>query len=125
MTHPPKPSFQAGRNIALKTPPHAYEATVRFYREVIGLEQVERLLPNVCFQFGDKQLWIDNVPTLSRSELWLEITTDDHKAAARHFEAMGVIRCDAVEPLPPDHAGFWIMDPASTVCHVVNRKEEA
>jgi catechol 2,3-dioxygenase-like lactoylglutathione lyase family enzyme len=119
MTQPSKPHFQAGRNIALKTPPHAYEATVRFYGEVLGLPQIERLLPNVCFEFGDKQLWIDRVPALSRSELWLEITTDDHEAAARHFEEMGIVRCDAIEPLPPGHKGFWIMDPASTVCHVV------
>jgi hypothetical protein len=37
-----KPKLAAGRNIAMKVPPHAYDATVRFYGEVLGLEPFER-----------------------------------------------------------------------------------
>ncbi|MDX2177550.1 MAG: hypothetical protein SF028_13880 [Candidatus Sumerlaeia bacterium] len=59
MSQPTTPAYRPGINMALKTPPHAYEATVRFYRDIIGLEQ-----------------------------------------------------------LPDGFIGFWIMDPAGTVCLV-------
>lgn len=113
-----KPEFTAGRNIAMKVPPHAYDATVRFYGDVLGLEPLRNHLPHVGFEFGGKQLWIDRVGGLSRAEVWLEIVTDDVAAAAAHFERAGVVRCDEIEPLPQGHQGFWIMDPASIVLHL-------
>ena len=113
-----KPKFKAGRNIAIKVPSHAYPATVRFYRDVLGLPELTNHLPSVGFEFGDKQLWIDNVPTLSQAEIWLEMLADDVDAAAAYLEAEGIVRCDAIEPLPPSHKGFWIMDPASVVIHL-------
>jgi hypothetical protein len=33
--------FVGGRNIAMKVPPHLYEATVQFYRDVVGLGLIE------------------------------------------------------------------------------------
>ncbi len=117
-----KPEFTPGRNIALKVPPHAYDATVHFYRDVLGLELLENHLPHIGFDFGGKQLWIDRMPGLSQSEVWLEILTDDVAAAAAHFEEAGVVRCDAIEPLPENHKGFWIMDPSSIVLHLGSRE---
>jgi catechol 2,3-dioxygenase-like lactoylglutathione lyase family enzyme len=35
-----KVKFAAGRNIAMKVPPHQYEATVGFYRDVLGLKEI-------------------------------------------------------------------------------------
>ena len=116
-----KPDYRPGINMALKTPPHAFEATVRFYRDVHGFEQLADKLPNVCFQFREKRLWIDNVPTQSRSELRLEVIADDPAAAAAHLAAAGIVRCDAIEPLPQGFEGFWIMDPAGTVCIVAKQ----
>ena len=119
-----KPEFAAGRNIAMKVPPHAYDATVRFYGDVLGLEPLRNHLPHVVFEFGGKQLWIDRVAGLSHAEVWLEIVTNDIAAAAAHFERAGVVRCDEIEPLPQGHQGFWIMDPASTVLHLGARSGE-
>jgi catechol 2,3-dioxygenase-like lactoylglutathione lyase family enzyme len=116
-----RPTFAPGRNLAMKVPPHAYEATVRFYRDVLGLTPLESHLPNVGFEFGGKQLWIDRVPGMSQAEIWLEIVTDDPEAAAAHFAGEGVVRCDDIEPLPEGHRGFWIMDPASIVLHLDRR----
>ena len=118
------PRFAAGRNIAMKVPPHAYESTLRFYRDVLGLELLKNHLPHVGFEFGGKQLWVDRVPGLSQAEVWLEIVTDDVRAAAAYFEEAGVVRCDEIEPLPEGHEGFWIMDPASVVLHLGSRKGE-
>jgi hypothetical protein len=112
------PSYSAGRNIAMKVPPHQFEATVRFYRDVLALPPLVDHAPNIGFAFGGMQLWIDRVPGMSQAELWLEIVTDDVVAAAAHFEAAGVTRCDAIEPLPAGHQGFWIADPASIVLHL-------
>ncbi len=102
----------------MKVPPHVYQETVRFYRDVLGLKLLTNHLPNVGFEFGGKQLWIDEVAGLSQAEVWLEILTDDVPGAAAHFEREGVVRCDSIEPLPEGHAGFWIMDPASIVLHL-------
>jgi len=115
------PSFAGGRNIAMKVPPHAWDATVRFYRDVVGLKVIERpptVPPSVGFEFGANQLWIDRVVGLSQAELWLELVAVDVPAAATHLEAAGVVRCDEIEPLPAGFAGFWISNPASII-HIV------
>ena len=112
------PTYRAGRNIAIKVPPHQYEATLRFYRDVLGLEALEDQAPSVGFRFGANNLWIDRVPALSQAETWLEIVTDDLAAAAAHLAAEGVVRCDEIEPLPPGFEGFWVSSPAAIV-HLV------
>jgi catechol 2,3-dioxygenase-like lactoylglutathione lyase family enzyme len=119
-----RPQFAPGRNIAMKVPPHAYDATVAFYRDVLGLTPITAHAPAIGFVFGDKQLWIDRVPTLSQSEVWLEVTADDLDLARSHLAGAGVVRCDAIEPLPPDFQGFWIMNPASVV-HMVAQAQQS
>lgn len=111
--------FAAGRNIALKVPPHQHEATVRFYRDVIGLEPLGEHDPATVFRFGSNRLWIDPVAGMSQAEIWLELTTDDPDAAAAHLAAAGVVRCDTIEPLPEGFGGFWISSPAAIV-HLVS-----
>lgn len=116
--------FEAGRNIAMKVPPHQYEATVRFYRDILGFE-LERDEPAAAaFKFGSCVLWIDSVPGLSQAEIWLEIVTDDLERAAQAMQAPGISRCDEIESLPEGMRAFWIMNPASIV-HLVCAKEEA
>ena len=51
-------SFAGGRNIALKAPPHQFDATVRLYRELVGLGVLEEHPPDVAFAFGANRLWI-------------------------------------------------------------------
>ena len=113
-----KAQFRGGHNIALKVPPHQWEATVRFYREVLGLRELREYAPEVVFQFGPNHLWIDRVKTVSQAELWLELITDDTDAAAGHLEAAGVARCDEIEKLPEEMNGFWISSPSSII-HLV------
>lgn len=113
-----KKSFRGGRNIAMKVPAHQYDATVRFYRDVLGLKPLTQQAPQVGFEFGSCQLWIDRVPALSQAEVWLEVVTEDADAAARLFEEEGVMRCDEIERLPEGFRGFWIASPASIV-HLV------
>lgn len=114
-------SFAGGRNIALKVPPHQHTATVRFYRDVLGLEPVGDSA--TCFVFGTNRLWVDRVEGVSQAEIWLEVMTDDVPAAARDLEAAGVVRCDAIEPLPEGFEGFWITSPAAIV-HLVSADED-
>lgn len=116
-----KPHYAGGRNIALKTPPHLWERTVAFYRDVLGLKVIEHAPtepPSVGFQFGANRLWVDRIETVSQAELWLEVTTDDVTLAAQHLAAAEVVRCDQIEPLPEGFQGFWIQSPASIV-HLV------
>ena len=118
-----KPQYKAGDNIALKVPPHEYEKTLAFYRDIIGLK--ERKLESsdqfesISFEFGDKNLWIDKISSISHSEVWLEIVTDNLDDAAKHLEAHGVERRDEIEPLPDGFKGFWVTSP-SNIIHLIN-----
>ena len=116
-----KPKFTAGRNIAIKIPPHEYDATVQFYANVLGLSRLLKFAPDVVFEFGDKNLWLDKVGGLSQAETWFEVCADDLGAAARHMNSHGVVRRDEIEKLPDDFEGFWITNPAGII-HLVCRE---
>jgi hypothetical protein len=55
---------------------------------------------------------------MSQAEIWLEFFTDEFDTAADHLSKAGVIRCDAIEPLPEGFRGGWITSPANIV-HMV------
>jgi catechol 2,3-dioxygenase-like lactoylglutathione lyase family enzyme len=114
-----KPSYQGGRNIAIKVPPHEWEQTVAFYRDILGLPELGDLpstTPTVVFQFGSNRLWVDRVKALSQAEIWLEVSTSDVPAAARHLKEAGVVRRDEIEAL--DFEAFWVSSPAGII-HLV------
>jgi catechol 2,3-dioxygenase-like lactoylglutathione lyase family enzyme len=113
-----KPAFRGGQNIAMKIPPAEFEETLRFYRDVLGLPQLDSHRPDNVFQSGSSLLWLDCVPDLSRTEIWLELLAPDTVTAAEHLSRWGVERCDSVEKLPPGFDGFWVRSPASVV-HLV------
>lgn len=118
-----KVKFAGGRNIAMKVPPHLWETTVRFYRDVLALrviEQAATVPQSVGFEFGANRLWIDRVEGLSQAELWLELTAGDVQEAAEHLKSAGVVRRDEIEQLPADFEGFWIQNPASII-HLVSQ----
>lgn len=111
-------TFRGGRNIALKPPAHQYQASVAFYRDVLGLEPLASHEQSEAFAFGSLVLWIDRMERLSQAEVWLEVVTGDVAAAEAWLEGAGVDRVDAVEPLPDGFRGFWIVNPAGLV-HLV------
>ncbi len=114
--------FTGGKNIAMKVPPHQYDATVRFYRDLLGLEQIGGPGGDaVGFKFGSNHLWIDRVPAVSQAELWLEIVTDDTAVAAKQLADAGVVRCDEIEELGQTFDGYWISSPASII-HLVDAR---
>lgn len=113
-----RPVYRGGPNIAMKIPPGLYEATLQFYRDVVGLPLLNAYSPDHVFQYGPSLLWLDSVPGMERTEIWLELLTSDTAVAGEHFARWGVDRCDAVEPLPAGFDGFWIRSPASVV-HLV------
>lgn len=116
------PRFEGGKNIAMKVPPHQYDATVAFYRDLLGLEQFGGPAEDaVGFRFGPNNLWIDRVPAMSQAELWLEIVTDNTADAAEQFAAAGIVRCDEIEPLG-GLDGYWISSPAAII-HLVDAKQ--
>ena len=117
--------FDGGKNIAMKVPPHQYEATVRFYRDVLGLKPADATSgDSAAFEFGANTLWIDEVPSMSQAELWLEIVTDDTAAAKELLADAGITRCDDIEELASDFDGFWISSPA-TIVHLVNARSDS
>ena len=122
MTSGSRPTFAGDRNIAMKVPLHQYETTVRFYRDVLGLKPLENHPPEVGFEFGANQLWIDRVPGMSQAEIWLELATPDIAAAADYLHTAGVVRQDEIEPLPDGFERFWISSPASII-HMVAKPD--
>ena len=116
--------FEGGKNIAMKVPPHQYETTVAFYRDLLGLEQIAGPSgDSVGFKFGANNLWIDRVPSMSQAELWLELVTDDTAEAADALKKAGVVRCDDIEDLGGTFDGYWIASPAAIV-HLVCAKDD-
>jgi catechol 2,3-dioxygenase-like lactoylglutathione lyase family enzyme len=116
-----RPVFKPGRNLAMKVPSHEYERTVAFYRDILGLRQLDpapSATESVRFEFGDKILWIDDVPAMTQAELWLEVVADDLEQAASYLDANGIARRDEVELLPEGFGGFWISSP-SNIIHLV------
>jgi catechol 2,3-dioxygenase-like lactoylglutathione lyase family enzyme len=116
--------FSAGRNIAMKVPPHMFDATVQFYRDVLGLREITKHAPSIGFEFGSNNLWIDRVAGMSQTEIWLEVVTNNITAAAQLLKNEGVVRCDEIEPLPDGFQAFWISSPASIV-HLVCKDTES
>lgn len=113
--------FAGGKNIAMKVPPHQYDATVAFYRDILGLTQIDGPAgDSVGFEFGTNNLWIDWVPAMSQAELWLEIVTDDTAEAAEALAKANVVRCDEIENLGKLD-GFWVSNPAAVI-HLVDAK---
>jgi catechol 2,3-dioxygenase-like lactoylglutathione lyase family enzyme len=115
--------FEAGKNIAMKVPSHQYEATVRFYRDVLGFEQIGGPAGEaIGFKFGGSNLWIDNMPGMSQAEIWLEVVTNNTADAARALQKAGIARCDEIENLGQGFDGYWVSSPASII-HLVNAKD--
>jgi hypothetical protein len=123
--------FAAGTNIALKAPHHRFAATVRFYRDVLGLPFLGHSEPSEsfpagspAFDFGGMRLWVDDVPSYSRSEVWLQVRTADLAAAMEHLRHADVPVRDELEPLG-DFPGHWISDPAGNVLLVSRADAES
>ena len=123
-------AFAAGRNIALKVPRHRAAATERFYRDVLGLPPAGRSEPSAAFphgspafDFGGTRLWVDDVASAARGDVWLQVVVADLERAMRHLEQAGVPVRDELEPLG-GFPGHWISDPAGTVLLVAQEGAE-
>jgi hypothetical protein len=114
--------FHGGIDIAMKVPPHQYQAMITFYRDVVGLEPITDKAPATGFKLGPNKLWIDEAPGMSQAEIWLELFTDNFDEAAAHLAEAGVVRCDPIEPLPEGFKGGWITTPANIV-HMVREPD--
>jgi hypothetical protein len=114
--------IKGGINIAMKVPPHQYDATVAFYRDVVRLKPFEAKAPAVGFELGPNRLWIDEAPMMSQAEVWLELFTDDFPGAADHLAKAGVVRCDGIEPLDDSFREGWIANPANII-HMVREPD--
>jgi catechol 2,3-dioxygenase-like lactoylglutathione lyase family enzyme len=124
--------FAAGVNVAMKVPRSYYDATVAFYRDTLGFE-VEEVedpgAPSISashrLAFGPVTLWLDRVDAASRSDVWLELGTDDLRAAVDHLAAAGIVPCDEVEPLEGEagERSHWIRNPAGVV-HLLAEHED-
>ena len=60
-------TIKGGFNIAMKVPLHQFDETVRFYRDVVGLEPYDEKAPEIGFKLGPNRLWIDKAPMLSQA----------------------------------------------------------
>lgn len=111
--------FAGGINIAVKIPKAKYDATVAFYREVLGLEVAEKPIENPTVsrthevKFGPNILWLDCVDNYTHSEIWLELRTNDVEAATALLQHHGTVTQDEFEQIP--EGMHWITDPAGTV----------
>ncbi len=122
MSIPNPPAFRGGPNIAMKLPPKDFERTLVFYRDILRLPLLEIHPNSVLFELGPIRLWLDRVEGRERTEIWLEVQTDDTRAAAIYLNKQDVPRCDKVEKLPEGLDGFWITNPAGIVHRVAHEE---
>lgn len=108
----------------MKVPPHLFETTVAFYRDVLQLTEISNHAPSIGFEFGTNNLWIDPTPGMSQAEVWLEIVTNDLDTASTRLAEAGIVRRDEIEPLPQGFQAFWISSPASII-HLVCKDTES
>ncbi|OJU73646.1 MAG: hypothetical protein BGO09_05920 [Bacteroidetes bacterium 47-18] len=98
--------FEAGNDITLNIPKERYEATLRFYRDILLLDVEEkaadqpsaRLAAKV--QFGNSTLWLYCTGTTAQPATWLELCTNDMTAALNYLHTNGIISEDAQETVP-------------------------
>lgn len=88
--------FEPGKNIAMKIPAHEYENTVRFYGDVLRFKELTGSGENDTpkFEFGDKVLWLDCMPGLTQSEIWLEVVASNVEEASDYLKEQGCYRRD-------------------------------
>ncbi len=79
--------FSGGRKFALKIPPREFDQTLRFYRDTLGLQRLDKYHPSHVFEFGANLLWLDRVETMTHTEIWLELRTPDTESAAAQLAA--------------------------------------
>jgi hypothetical protein len=104
----------------MKIPPHEFDHTVEFYRDIPGLPILEEEAPTIVFEFDGKRLWLDKADHMSQAEIWLEIQCDNVEAAAEYLKSRRMNRCDAIEELPEGFKGFWVSNPANIV-HLISQ----
>jgi catechol 2,3-dioxygenase-like lactoylglutathione lyase family enzyme len=114
--------IHGGINIAMKVPSHQYQATVAFYRDVVGLEPFTEKPGNVGFICGPNRLWIDEAPSYAQAEVWLELFTHEFEPAAKRLVEAGVVRNDAIEDLGEGFRGGWFFNPAG-IPHMVREPD--
>ena len=49
-------TIKGGFNIAMKVPLHQFDETVRFFRDVVGLEPYDEKAPEIGFKLGPNRL---------------------------------------------------------------------
>lgn len=125
--------FEPGVNVAMKVPRAHYDATVAFYRDTLGFEVVPvedtgaaTVSASHRLSFGPVTLWLDRVDAAARSDVWLELATDDLAAATAHLAAAGIEPCDEVEPLHGEagRTSHWIRNPAGVI-HLLGEHADA
>ena len=121
--------FSGGTNIAMKIPRAKYEETLAFYRDTLGLEVLEepgaatgQVSRSARTQFGPCTLWFDRVDNYARSDVWLELHTDDLDAAVAHLAESGVHPQDELEALPEGSRAHWVCNPVG-VPHILHVPE--
>lgn len=121
---PLQPSFRGGVNVAMKIPKSQFDATVAFYRDVLGFdvrrEGGQGTPVSYSMQFGPVRLWLDRVDNYAHADVWLEVATNDLAAATRHLAAHGTRIRDELEPLYGVN-GHWIANPAGVVHLLVDQ----
>ena len=126
-----RPTFELGPNVAMKIPESSYDATLAFYRDVLGLtlapvddELSPKVLRSCRIDSGPLTLWLDCVADEDAVGVWLELVTSDLPAAVRHVAAHRVLPEDWREPFPPGTDAHWVCNPLE-IPHVLHGGAEA
>lgn len=107
-------TFKRADHINISVPPERLEEALKFYTEVIGLEQIERPdkifgSKGYWFNIGDIQLHISCEQALPRSTRHTAFEVTDIVAARKQLEKYGIEITE--EPVLPGRNRFAFIDP--------------
>ncbi len=111
--------FEAGNNITLRIPKEHYEATLRFYRDILLLDVEEKPTDHPAgslaakVQFGNSTLWLNRMDETAQPDTWLQLRTNDITAALNYLQANGITSEDMQGAAP--EGMHLIRDPAGNM----------
>lgn len=111
--------YRIGKNIAFKIPKFRFEETLAFYRSLPGFNlqpygKPEESTSYFC-KFDHITIWFDCMENYTKSDVWLELETDDLEFSKQQLHNVNTPLRPELEKLPKDLNASWISDPAGIV----------
>jgi len=123
------PQYRIGRNIAIKIPKFRFENTLAFYRSLPGFQLKafgsEAHPTSYYCKFDHITIWFDCMDDYTKSDVWLELETDDIENSKQLLRENNTPFRPELEKLPDNLNASLISDPAGVVLLLKQNVDQA